>query len=258
MREPVPGRGEAGSMWPGEPTLDGGTLPADGSQDDDGDRQPWLDYLSDRDLEVLTRTGDGELAAELRPDYLGTRPVVLAIDLQAHLFGEDVPILESVEGYRTSMGAYAWGVLDDLQSLLGSARDAAVPVIYTRVVPGPASGLGPDDIEIVDAVAPEPGEPVLDKSYSSAFYGTDLLSRLVRAGVDTVVIIGCSTGGCVRATAVDAAQLGFDVVVPVECTFDRVQAVRAMTLFDLERRHGRVVPRRAVETYFESLEPPTP
>lgn len=215
--------------------------------------RPWEAYLTDRDRAVLSARDAPGPPGTLRPEDAGRRPAVLAIDLQDHLFGPDAPITEAVETYRTAMGEYAWDAVGDVRSVLASARDADRPVVYTRVIPGAASGLGPSDVGIVDELAPADGEAVIDKAYSSAFYGTDLLPRLVGRGIDTLVIVGCSTGGCVRATAVDGWQLGFDVVVPAECTFDRVQAVRALSLLDVESRYGRVVTREAVESYFEDL-----
>jgi len=73
---------------------------------------------------------------------------------------------------------------------------------------------------------------VINKSYASAFYGTDLLSRLVRGGHDSVIIVGNSTSGCVRATAIDAQQNGFNVVLPQECVFDRIEASHKIALMD--------------------------
>jgi len=216
--------------------------------------RPWREYLSERDYAVESTWVDFGPPDRLRSSDAGGRPAVVAIDLQDHLFGEDAPILDAIEGYRTAMGGHAWRALDDVRPLLASARSNGVPVVYTRVIPGEASGLGPEDFGIVDEVAPADGETIIDKAYSSAFYGTDLTTRLVGQGADTVVLLGCSTGGCVRATAVDAWQRGFDVVIPAECTFDRVQAVRALTLLDVESRYGRVVTRDAVERYFERLD----
>lgn len=183
----------------------------------------------------------------------GERPIVLAIDLQRHLFGEDIPIEQSVAGYPTSMGAVAYRALDSIEPLLQVARDCGVPVVYTRVIPGAESGLGPDDVGIVDAAAPHEDDLVLDKSYSSAFYDTDLVSRLVRRGVDTVVVLGCSASGCVRATAIDAAQIGFAVVTPRECVFDRVQASTAVALLDIDERYGHVWDAADVVSYLREV-----
>lgn len=213
-------------------------------------------YLSAQDRAVLDASVPKPLHGQdphSHPRPPGTAPVVLAIDLQRHLFGDDVPITESVAGYRTSMGSVAYRALTHIRSLFETARDAAVPIVYTRVVPGPQSGLGPDDIRIVDPVAPEPGDVVLDKSYSSAFYGTDLCSRLVRRRRDTLVVLGCSASGCVRSTMLDATQRGFAVVAPRECIFDRVQASTAIALLDAEQSFAAVRSTADVEAYLREV-----
>ncbi len=218
--------------------------------------RPWDGMLpsDDRRLEEIVPEAERALSGDRPP--LGTDPAVLAIDLQRHLVGPDVPIVEAVETYETATGAVGHAAIDHVEPFLATARAADVPVYFTRVIPGAVSGLAPDDIVIHQRVAPAPGDVVIDKSYSSAFYATDLVSRLVRRGVDTVIVLGCSTSGCVRATAVDATQHGFGVLVPAECTFDRIQASNALGLYEIDRSYGRVASRRAVETYLETGTPP--
>lgn len=211
------------------------------------------DYLSSGDRAVLEATVPKPVPGLDAQPRRGSAPAVLAIDLQRHLFGDDVDIRESVTGYRTSMGSVAYRALESIRPLLDAARESGVPVIYTRVIPGPKSGLGPEDIALVDAVAPQAGDTVLDKSYSSAFYGTDLCSRLVRARRDTVIVLGCSASGCVRSTMLDAAQHGFAVVTPRECVFDRVQASTAITLLDAAESFAEVCSTAEVRTYVEEV-----
>jgi nicotinamidase-related amidase len=212
----------------------------------------WEDLLTERDKEVISKAGyDEGGAASWDSRGLGDNPVVLCIDMQRLIVGEDVPILEAVEDYQTAMGEIAWDAIDDIAPFLDVARDNDVPVMYTRVVPTSYDDPDHRDLDIVDPVAPEPGETVIDKSYASAFYGTDLLSRLVRQDVDTVVIVGNSTSGCVRATVVDAQQHGFDVVLPQECLFDRIEASHKIGLLDMWMKYGHVIEREAAEDYLE-------
>lgn len=212
------------------------------------------EYLSPQDRAVLASARSKPLPGmDVPPRRPGTAPVVLAIDLQRHLFGEDVPITESVAGYRTSMGSVAHRALAFIRPLFATARASGVPIVYTRVIPGPKSGLTTDDIAIVDAVAPNEGDTVIDKSYSSAFYGTDLCSRLVRTRRDTVVVLGCSASGCVRSTMLDAAQHGFRVLAPRECVFDRVQASTAIALLDAQESFGEVWSTQEVQSYLEEV-----
>lgn len=211
------------------------------------------EFLAASDREVLAVTDEKPLPGLASRREPGEHPVVLAIDLQRHLFGEDIPIKQSVEGYRTSMGEVAYRALEHIEPLLEAAHDASVPVVHTRVIPGAKSGLGPDDINLVDDLPRREDDLVLDKSYSSAFYGTDLVSRLIRRGVNTVVVLGCSASGCVRSTALDAAQLGFAVVAPRECVFDRVQASTAVALLDIDERYGHVRSTADVTAYLTEV-----
>ncbi|WP_254547025.1 isochorismatase family protein [Halomarina pelagica] len=209
--------------------------------------------LAASDREVLAATTEKPLPGLTPRRSPGESPMVLAIDLQRHLFGRDVPIPEAVEEYRTAMGEVAYRALDHVLPLLSVARECGVPIAYTRVIPGARSGLTARDVRIVDEATPHEGDLVLDKSYSSAFYGTDLVSRLVRRGVDTVVVLGCSASGCVRSTALDAAELGFAVLTPRECVFDRVQASTAVALVDIDERYGQVWSTADVQAYFREV-----
>ena len=110
-----------------------------------------------------------------------------------------------------------------------------------------------DHVDVVDAVAPQDGDAVRDRSYSSAFSGTDLLSRLVRARRDPVVALGCSASGCVRSTMLDAAQHGFAVLAPRECVFDRVQASTAIALLDASASFAEAASTGGVQRYLEEV-----
>ena len=93
-------------------------------------------------------------------------------------------------------------------------------------------------------------DPIIVKKYASCFFGTDLVPRLLNRGIDTLVIAGCSTSGCVRATAVDACQNGFRPIVVQEAVGDRSKAAHDQSLFDLNSRYADVVSVDEVLTYF--------
>ena len=210
----------------------------------------WEDLLTERDSQVISAAGyDEEGASSWESRGMGTTPRVVVIDMQRLVVGADEPILDAVEEYRTAMGEIAWDAIDHIAPFLAFARDHDVPITYTRVVPSSYDDPDHEDLDIVDAVAPEAGETVIDKSYASAFYGTDLLSRLVRGGHDSVVVVGNSTSGCVRATAIDAQQNGFNVVVPQECVFDRIEASHKVALMDLWMKYAEVLERETVESW---------
>jgi maleamate amidohydrolase len=152
--------------------------------------------------------------------------------------------------------------LDDcvaaIARLLEAFRAAGLPVVFTTVVYDefgkqaaavfiekvPALLVlepGSPWVEIDPRIAPVEGEPVLSKHFASAFFGTTLASVLASAGVDTVVVTGASTSGCVRATALDAMQHGYRVVVPREAVGDRNQAAHDANLYDLDTKYADVV-----------------
>jgi nicotinamidase-related amidase len=214
----------------------------------------WEDLLSEQDRQVITKAGyDKEGASSWDSRGTGTNPMVLVIDMQRLVVGEDVPILDAIDDYRTAMGEIAWDAIDHFEPFLDFAREQGLPVTYTRVVPSSYDDPHHEDLDIVDPVAPKDGETVIDKSYASAFYGTDLLSRLVRGGHDSVIIVGNSTSGCVRATAIDAQQNGLDVILPQECLFDRIEASHKIALMDLWMKYAEVLEREEVEEYVREV-----
>jgi nicotinamidase-related amidase len=214
----------------------------------------WEDLLSEQDRQVITKAGyDEKGASSWESRGLGENPLILVIDMQRLVVGEDEPILDAIDDYRTAMGEIAWDAIEHIQPFLAFARERGLPVAYTRVVPSSYEDPDHEDLDIVDPVAPEGGETVIDKSYASAFYGTDLLSRLVRGGYDSVIIVGNSTSGCVRATAIDAQQNGFDVILPQECLFDRIEASHKVALLDLWMKYAEVMERDEVEAYVEEI-----
>jgi nicotinamidase-related amidase len=96
--------------------------------------------------------------------------------------------------------------------------------------------------DFVAEVKPGPGDITIPKFQASAFHGTALTSYLVGLGVDTVVVTGCTTSGCVRATVVDACALNFKVVVPQDAVYDRSQMSHAVNLFDMSSKYADVLP----------------
>lgn len=100
----------------------------------------------------------------------------------------------------------------------------------------------PRGYEFVAEARPRPGEITIPKFQASAFHGTALTSHLIGLGVDTVVVTGCTTSGCVGATVVDACALNFKVVVPQDAVYDRSQVSHAVNLFDMASKYADVMP----------------
>ncbi len=108
-------------------------------------------------------------------------------------------------------------------------------------------------VEIDERVKPITGEPVINKKGPSAFFGTHLVSVLIPLGVDTLIITGCTTSGCIRATVVDALQYGFRPIVPRECVADRAKGPHEANLFDINQKYGDVIPVQKVINFLNRL-----
>jgi maleamate amidohydrolase len=167
---------------------------------------------------------------------------------------------------------YAPAVVDAVKAtvpLLAAAREKKVPVIYTRVLYHPSGadgGLfvqkvpalrkmveGEPLADIVPELPPGPDDVILIKQYASSFFGTTLAAMLTARGIDTLIITGCSTSGCVRATALDAMQNGFRPIVPRECVGDRHDGPHEANLFDINAKYGDVVSLEDVMSRFQAL-----
>lgn len=197
----------------------------------------------------------------------GTRPAVLVIDTTLQFVGLPLPILESMKQYPSSCGIVAWESLAGTEVVLRAARRSALPIFY--MIGGAAADLDrlqqrrhkhpgaaeqpADAHEIPTPVAPQAGDVVLAKTKPSAFAGTPLLSLLVYAEVDSVVLTGGTTSGCVRATATDAFSSGLSVLVVEDATFDRSPLSHAVSLFDLDQKYADVVTSAKVEQRFALL-----
>jgi maleamate amidohydrolase len=150
--------------------------------------------------------------------------------------------------------------------LLAAAREAGVPVCFTRVVyaaDGSDAGifclkapglkiLTEDHVSsaVVDELAPAPGEYVLRKTQPSAFFGTDLIGWLVQRRVDTLIVTGATTSGCVRATVVDAMSHNFRTIVATDCVGDRAQGPHHANLFDMGQKYADLMSGAEIATRF--------
>ncbi|MER7245517.1 isochorismatase family protein [Kribbella sp. NPDC000426] len=186
----------------------------------------------------------------------GSRPVLLLVDLMRAYFDPAGPLcLPSKDCLQASA------------RLLRVARGCRVPVVHTRVAyagDGMDGGMfvrkvpalrqffggGGASGELMDEVAPVEGELVVVKQYASAFFGTSLASALQARGIDTVVLAGVSTSGCIRATAVDAIQYGFVPLVVRDAVGDRGPGPHEANLFDLQAKYAEVVSEQTATGYF--------
>lgn len=191
----------------------------------------------------------------------GRRPALLVIDfVQAYLVPGS-PLYAGVEAAR-----------DGAVALLAAAREARIPVIHTHVtyqrggrdggiffrkIPALAcfeAGAHPELAAFAPGLGPIMGETVIAKQYASAFFGTSLASTLTTLGVDTVLMAGVSTSGCVRASAVDCCQHGFVPAVVRDAVGDRAPAPHEANLFDLQAKYAEVIDLATARRYLAGLE----
>src|SRR5947209_401860 len=168
----------------------------------------WDRFLTDRDRAHLAHSRDRRVG-------FGQRPAVLLIDLYRAVFGDrSRPLLEAIDSWPQSCGPAAWEALPHIQRLLAAAREAGLPIVHVTMLtdsgmPGwseaahhTGGGRDSSHYEIIPELAPAPGEVVLRKSSPSAFWGTPLAGHLTHLGVDTLIVAGESTSGCVSASVV--------------------------------------------------------
>ena len=193
-----------------------------------------------------------------RPVF-GRRPALVVIDMTLGFTDPESPLACDLEG-----------PISEIQGLLEAARRAEIPIAFTTVAYRESDKLtaaafidkvpalltlqaGTRWAEIDPRIFPEETEPVLNKLFASGFFGTGLSSLLTAAGVDTLIITGASTSGCVRATAVDALQYGFRPVVPREAVGDRNPDAHEANLYDVDAKYGDVVSVEATLGYLREL-----
>ncbi|MCH8056062.1 MAG: isochorismatase family protein [Deltaproteobacteria bacterium] len=226
----------------------------------------WDDTLTERDKEVFAKSGYGSRAG------FGQRPAVLVIDMNYNFVGDrPEPILKSIERFRNSCGEEGWEGVYHIRELLDGARKKHLPIFYTTaqekkssVTVGRWQGKNRragEDLreewskgnEIVEEIAPQEGEIVVRKQKPSAFFGTALMSMLNEVHADSVLVTGCTTSGCVRASVIDAFSYNFRVSIVEECVFDRGQASHKINLFDMNAKYADVIPLREALEYINGL-----
>jgi len=202
--------------------------------------------------EVYARAGLGESVT------LGSSPGVLVVDFSC---GFTDP--------QCSLGADMTSEVEATKRLLDAARAKGVPVVFTTIgfvsslkdgglwlqkVPTLAElELGGQWVEIDPRLEPQEGETVIVKKGASAFFGTNLVAVLNTQRVDTVILCGATTSGCIRATAIDLLQYGYPAIVPRECVSDRAQAPHEANLFDINAKYADVVSLDEALAYVESV-----
>jgi len=210
--------------------------------------KPWHDLISADEQRTYRAAGFG------RTSGLGVRPALLIIDVQYRTVGTTpLPLWESIREFPTSCGQAGWNAVGNIQKLLIMFRKRDWPVLYPYVAPKTSvdSGRLADKVptimnipahgyDFVKEVAPHQGDVLLPKKHPSAFFGTPLVSHLIDKQIDTLIVTGCTTSGCVRSSVVDAFSLNFRVFVPYDAVYDRSQTSHAINLFDMSEKYADV------------------
>jgi maleamate amidohydrolase len=224
-------------------------------------KQPWDDVIPLVERETYAMAGLGGTAG------FGSRPALLVIDVQYRSMGDrPMPIREAIKHYPTSCGEAGWHAVAHIAKLIRLFREKKWPVIFPHVarkvdhdhgafsakIPG-IMRIPPEGYDFVREAAPEPGELLLPKTQASAFFGTPLATYLIGGGIDSLVVTGCTTSGCVRASVVDACALNFKSMVPSDAVYDRSPTSHAVNLFDIASKYADVASTQAVVERLRAL-----
>jgi maleamate amidohydrolase len=211
--------------------------------------RPWDNIIGQDEIDAYNAAGFGKSSG------LGKRPALLIIDVQYRTVGTTpMPFWQSIEEFPTSCGQVGWDAVTHIKSLLNYFRKRRWPVLYPYVAPKmnfdqgrlaekvPAlMGVAEKGYEFVADIAPQPEDILLPKKHPSAFFGTPLVSYLVDKNVDTLVVTGCTTSGCIRGSVVDGFAYNFRIVVPHDAVYDRSDTSHAVNLFDMSAKYADVM-----------------
>lgn len=229
----------------------------------------WDDFLTEQDKQIYQLAGYGKRGG------FGKRPALFIIDVQYNFCGDEPGenLEEGLKKYRTYCGEAGWKAVPHIERLMHLAREKNLPIFYTQSERRPdmsdsgvqlgkshrgaekTSTEGTHATRTVAPLAPRPHDILIGKRKPSAFFGTLFMSQLNQLDVDTLILTGCTSSGCLRATSVDAYSYNFKVIIPEETAFDRFEASHAISLFDLNAKYADVIPTNEVADYLGGLEP---
>jgi nicotinamidase-related amidase len=201
---------------------------------DDFEDHCWRDVVTPDILEIYSHYR--------RKTFVGPAPALLAIDLYELVYrGGPKPPVELAKTFPSACGHYAYEAIEPTKRLFAAARAAGLPIFYSTG--DTRSESRPEFVGATkrNKASTDPTDLVITKQRASAFYGTPLTAHLTQLGVQTLIICGESTSGCVRASAVDAYSHGYHVVLVEECCFDRSLLSHKVNLFDLHHKYADVM-----------------
>jgi len=208
----------------------------------------WMKLIPQADVRTYQ---SGGLLGEIE---FGKRPALIVVDVIYGFTGsEGLTLEQAIAEFPTACGPVSWETLPRIARLIGLFRERNLPIVFTNSAQYDVSYSGrttkrekrPKDParynQFPPAIAPKGDEWVLAKTKASAFFQTPLTAYLIKQGVDTAVVCGVSTSGCVRATTVDAHSHGFAAFLVDDCCFDRSYFAHCANLFDMQAKYAAVV-----------------
>ena len=189
----------------------------------------------------------------------GERPALIVVDLARAWLNPN-----------STVGSDLSAVVENVIEILNKARKGRIPIFFTTIAYEPNLSdageirkkklphsnefiRGTDKVELLPQLGRQAGEVLIVKQRPSAFFGTTLLSQHIGHKIDTLIITGCSTSGCIRATAESAMDNNFHVIVPQEAVGDRCRSAHEANLFDINARYADVIPMREVLDYLDKI-----
>ena len=206
--------------------------------------QIWKDMLTEHDKKCLANQ------SSFQPRRgLGSKPALIVIDMQKAVIGDDMPIYEQQDRYPYACGNFAWAAIRHIEKLIPYCREhgAGRPANDVFAADNPNCDIIPELTPVI------PGDTVVEKQGPSVFFSTNVNNSLRSKGVDTVLIVGNTTSGCARATAIDATSLSFKTALIEECVFDRLEMAHRANMFDIQYKYCDVLPIAEVYEYLEDL-----
>jgi maleamate amidohydrolase len=214
----------------------------------------WDDVIPQQDLKMFAKSKMGG-----KSDY-GSKPAIVVVDM-TYGFVDDA--------YPLGCSEMGWPAVHATKKLLDKGRQKKIPIFFSRgmhprnvtergrwknITSLESEIVDPKEHEIVEQIQPQAEEVVLTKIFPSAFFNTNLASMLIFHNVDTVIITGMVTSGCVRASVVDAFSYNFIAIVPEECVGDRGLVSHKVSLFDMHMKYADVAPLSEVIGYLNEID----
>jgi nicotinamidase-related amidase len=221
----------------------------------------WEQFIPEQERKIYEKAGyKGK-------DTFGRNPALLIIDVILGFTGtKPMDVMQAIDEFPTSCGQVAWEALPKIEQLLHACREAEVPVIYSTSDPDFKAAFGNATKRGVEArdfeklaidfpamIKPQEGEFIVHKARASAFFGTHLITYLVRKNIDCLLVTGTSTCGCVRGTVLDGYSFGYPVFVVEECVFDRSRTSHLVNLFEMNAKYASVIQLSDAMNYVQGL-----